>query len=246
MKKTITTRCQCVYKDATAIGCGEDHMFCKGCLNEYFKDRTNTRCPSCRQGGLSTSTMKASKFADRIIRNARVKCELEYQQDNDNNHRCEWTGELSALSNHINHECSLFHMECEHCHTKMKRYEMKEHDKVCPEVPMQCELGCSTVELVKRKRMKYHITKECPMTLLSCSECKENVIRKDMMDHKQKLCPDILIHCPFKEYGCNITFKRKALQSHLTESEGQHLKLKVKTDFLFAILVFNLGFFVLR
>ena len=52
---------------------------------------------------------------------------------------------------------------------------MKLHGKLGPEKSIQCELGCSMVELLKRNRMKYHITKECSMTVVSfhSDKCKK-------------------------------------------------------------------------
>ena len=55
---------------------------------------------------------------------------------------CEWEGELSKLFDHINAECPLFVMVCEHCSREKKRYEMNKHDNECGEKLLQCELKC--------------------------------------------------------------------------------------------------------
>ena len=141
-------RCQCVFKEGTSIACSEDHIFCKKCLQRYYRNGANSQCPSCGEDGLNESKMRPSKFADRIVGNLRVKCKLNYEQkkistDNDDVRECEWKGELGKLLNHINEDCPLFVMICPHCNGEKKRFEMKEHDDVCPEKLLRCELKCS-------------------------------------------------------------------------------------------------------
>ena len=84
-----------------------------------------------------------------MIMNGKVKCELDYKQkennDGDNNDdikECTWTGELNALSKHVEEKCPLYIVSCEHCDEDKKRYEMEDHDKICPEKPLPCDLKC--------------------------------------------------------------------------------------------------------
>ena len=77
-----------------------------------------------------------------------IKCELEQERkrnltDNEEyKKRCKWQGELCKLSDHINNECPLFRIICEHCNKDKKRYKMKKHSNRCPEKLLQCELKC--------------------------------------------------------------------------------------------------------
>eukprot|EP01084_Bolivina_argentea_P296168 510036_1 len=230
-KNYLCVICQDVFKDATSIGCNEDHIFCKGCLDNYCRNKVNIQCPSCRQTGLPKDGIRASKFADRIVRNLKVKCKLQYEQkvdfvyDHDFKRlSCEWTGELNKLDSHINDECPLLIIQCEYCKKSMKRYAMQKHDAICPEREILCTKNCK--KLIKRKDMSYHVSNECEMTKLSCDDCKADVLRKEIKNHKS-VCPEVELECPFSKYGCQKTEKRKAMDKHLTQEETTHLKLKV-------------------
>ena len=76
--------------------------------------------------------------------------------------------------------------------------------------------------------MVFHQNEKCPMTVLACNECKENVLRRDKNKHDEELCPERACDCPFKKYGCDEIIKRKLLDDHLVVSEAKHLRLKVK------------------
>ena len=81
--------------------------------------------------------------------------------------------------------------------------------------------------MVQRKNMESHQLNQCPMKVLSCKECKENVMRKDMKKHITDICSGRICKCPFSKYGCNERVKRKDLNTHLAKNEIKHLNLKV-------------------
>ena len=145
-------RCLAVFKDATSIGCDEEHVFCKSCLETQILDT----CPQCRQSGLDQSKMRPVKVLDRMIKKLRARCSLQYDEsqnedeeegdgeaEGDTKTHCEWTGDLGDLPHHIKHHCALSPMVCAHCKEPKKRYQMAEHDAVCPEKKIACAQGCS-------------------------------------------------------------------------------------------------------
>ena len=125
------------------IGCKQDHMFCYQCLNKYHGNKPSIRCPSCNQEGMKKSNMRRSMFADRIIKNSKVKCALAYNSNNPKG--CKWKGELNGLSKHIQKDCPLFITKCNHCGQHKQRCKLKQHDRICPEKPLSCKLKCSLV-----------------------------------------------------------------------------------------------------
>ncbi len=66
--------------------------------------------------------------------------------------------------------------------------------------------------------------------MLSCDECKENVLRKDMEKHLLMICTQYEIMCDFKQFGCNFRVKRTLMNKHLIEKEMEHLKSYVNLN----------------
>ena len=75
--------------------------------------------------------------------------------------------------------------------------------------------------------MKSHISNDCPLKVLTCDDCKTEVVRKNMDNHRLEICPERICTCPYNQYGCNEKVKAKELEIHLAKSEVQHLKLQV-------------------
>eukprot|EP01084_Bolivina_argentea_P018718 34828_1 len=95
--------CQCVYKQPYTIGCDNEHIFCKACLDDYFMPINSIKsCPSCRQGLLVKNNIKPCRIIERLVNSLKVKCPLQLQQNsNSNSNYCVWNGELSDLDKHI-------------------------------------------------------------------------------------------------------------------------------------------------
>ena len=151
----VTIRCMGIMDKTTTSGCDEGHEFCESCIRRHFNSG-KTICPVCRQPGLSVNTMHRSKATDRRINNLEVKCKLSLntepreekgpssqKEEKEEIIDCDWTGPLSNLSDHMNHHCPLFPMECPDCDFQCLRHEMDQHNAECPEKKVECELGCS-------------------------------------------------------------------------------------------------------
>eukprot|EP01084_Bolivina_argentea_P000117 220_1 len=217
--------CQCVYQKPYNIGCDNEHIFCKGCLDDFFvPNNVRKSCPSCRYSGLLKGNMKPSRSIQRLINSLKVKCPLQSQH---NVNKCIWNGDLSDLHQHINIRCPLGNMICDHCDQNIKRYQLRQHDTICTEKTIRCSLECG--KGIKRGRMYRHQIEDCSMTMLSCDDCKKNVLRKHMQQHSWRYCPEFKMPCSFNKYGCRDRIKRKLMDNHLKEKETKHLQMKVNS-----------------
>lgn len=98
-------------------------MFCWGCLNKYFPPNFGTKpCPLCQQAGLSKSNIKWSAFASRLVKSLQIKCKLQHQQQPNANNP------IQHLQQHIQNNCPLYTIICQHCNKSVKRHELTAHN----------------------------------------------------------------------------------------------------------------------
>ena len=145
--------CLSVIRETTSIGCPEDHIFCRQCIDHQFASNL-LKCPTCR-ADVGPNTINSVKSMDRLIGKLRVRCKLstncnEAAEQNDsqkaeadNEVQCDWKGMLSDMDSHIQEQCPLTPVVCDHCKVEKKRFEMEEHEEKCPEKTVLCDLGCS-------------------------------------------------------------------------------------------------------
>eukprot|EP01084_Bolivina_argentea_P018715 34824_1 len=225
----LCMKCHMVPQVPYFIGCDEEDLFCKPCLDNYFKPPNSRKeCPKCGYQGLFKKDIKPSTSIKRIVISLKLKCPLQSQQNSNNNngHKCEWIGELGNLDQHVNIECPLGNYNCNYCSENMKRYQSKQHDDICVEKPVACTL-CD--HKIQRKLMEKHQNNKCGMKRISCIHCKENFPRKNRGKHIFEDCPEYEIECIFRQYGCKAKMKRKLMCKHMKQKEMEHLKIKVNT-----------------
>eukprot|EP01083_Nonionella_stella_P188533 695144_1 len=163
------------------------------------------------------------------------KRKRSYDADTDNNsnnkrrklnddplYRCEWKGCYSELIKHKT-ACPLQEVCCKFCDLSMLQRELKEHHVECPRFPMQC-IQCKDTGIL-RKKMASHIARVCPMTMIRCTECKEEVQRKNKKAHKKNECPESLIECVFRSFGCMEKLTRKDEKKHTLNAAFTHQHL---------------------
>ena len=63
----------------------------------------------------------------------------------------------------------------------------------------------------------------CPMKILTCHGCNQQLKRKDMKKHKTELCTERLCNCTLKEHGCDETMKPRDLPQHLAKHDRESL-----------------------
>ncbi|XP_062521135.1 TNF receptor-associated factor 5-like [Corticium candelabrum] len=139
---------------------------------------------------------------------------------------CDWIGELRAVKNHIKkickfvfkqcplvcgkrvkrhqieshvqNECQLRSVKCEHCRKEVKYLLMKNHTPVCPRFPVSCVFQCG--QTLPREEMKVHVD-------------------------KQGTCPTALLKCDCREVGCEFKGTRSELEEHYRANVHKHLML---------------------
>ena len=113
---------------------------------------------------------------------------------------CQWTGELSKLDSHL--------MDCEH-------------------VPIVCPNGCGHNSLF-RLSVERHVQKECPLTLLRCSVCKERILRKDMSTHKKMFAEE---HIAALETQVKVVKEEASLMEENVKKEtAEFIKLLIPSE----------------
>ena len=172
-----------------------------------------TVCLSCRKRGEESVAMENIKRGSLILE---VKCPLEERG-------CAWVGKLSAIEGHMEN-CGEFKLECpQKCNFVTKRSEMENHTKnQCPMRVVECE-HCKEKMCYRELETHFII---CPEYPLKCV-CGERHRRKNIEIHKRDKCLETVIECEYKEFGCEKTFKRILLESHLKENEEFHKNLKL-------------------
>ena len=189
---------------------------CEGIMRDpcvVTKGGVGTTCMSCKRKGVEHLLTDNIKDGIAILE---VKCPLEERG-------CAWVGKLSGIEGHME-SCGEFKLECpQKCNFVTKRSEMENHTKnQCPMRVVECE-HCK--KKLYFKELKIHFT-ICPEYPLECV-CGEKHKRKDIEIHKRDFCRETIIPCTYKEFGCEKTFKRIFLESHLEDNEDFHKNLKL-------------------
>eukprot|EP01083_Nonionella_stella_P108261 314633_1 len=113
-----------------------------------------------------------TKGRDHMMQIQTIKAIIKGKLNDDPLYRCEWKGCYSELIKHKT-ACPLQEVCCEFCDLSMLQFELKEHHVECQRFPMRCTL-CKKSGIL-RKNMKSHVARLCPMTVISCTECKEEI-----------------------------------------------------------------------
>ena len=189
---------------------------CEGIMRDpcvVTKGGVGTTCLSCRRDGVEHLLTDNIKDGIAILE---VKCPLEERG-------CAWVGKLSGIEGHME-SCGEFKLECpQKCNFVTKRSEIENHTKShCPMRVVECE-HCK--QKMCYKELETHFT-ICPEYPLKCV-CGEKHKRKDIEIHKRDFCRETIIPCTYKEFGCEKTFKRIFLESHLEDNEDFHKNLKL-------------------
>ena len=214
--------CTKVLRDPHLTDCCGQH-FCNSCLQHWFKRQGEQVCPHCRKESFNHILDKPIK---RRIDQLRVHC---------TNHKagCEWVGELSTVQTHLDSDsgCGYVEVSCTNrCRSstipwgilKMRRKDLARHlEQECPERRYKCK-HCKKEDTYKTITRQHY--KQCPNYPLDCpNECETTEIKRAEMDQHRSKCPLEPVECPFKEAGCQVKVVRKEFESHMANSQQQHL-----------------------
>ena len=222
--QTECSVCLCVLKEPYLVGCC-GNSFCKTCIEPIKVD--DKPCPLCN---VQFTTCIPDKRLQRTLNELQVYCCHKEAG-------CEWVGELSNLSQHLNIVfqssdaerligCSFVSIDCTFCDQKLQRQEMKDHEtNKCPQRPYSCDY-CNDYESTCEDVTTNH-WQVCPSRPVPCpNECRTYPERKSLQDHLSGQCALAVISCPFDYAGCTQKFPRKDMEIHIMENLALHMSLQ--------------------
>ena len=220
--------CTKVLRDPHLTDCCGQH-FCNSCLQRWFKRQGKQVCPHCRMERFSRILDKPVK---RRIDQLKMHC---------TNHKagCEWVGELSSVQTHLNSDSGCGYVEvdctnrctecCSNCgsrHTsnllKVRRKDLARHlEQECPKRRYKCK-HCKKEDTYETITTTHY--SECPNYPLDCpNKCGITRIKRAEIEQHRSNCPLEPVECPFREAGCQVKVVRKEFESHMANSQQQHL-----------------------
>ena len=192
------SRCEGIMRDASGVGSPQEFM-----------------CSVCVEGS-SHSALGPNR---EVVSNLIIWCPLRSRG-------CEWEGHISSSETHLD-SCMYLCTECGmSCGAVVKRIDMERHvNGECPLRVIMCE-HCT--ESHKQAEMKLHL-EECVMFPMHCTKgCGDILPRRDMQSHGEEMCPNSLLECGYRKYGCDVVVMRKDLNTHTNEYRLQHMEMKIE------------------
>eukprot|EP00457_Paulinella_chromatophora_P004083 gb/GEZN01004093.1/.p1 GENE.gb/GEZN01004093.1/~~gb/GEZN01004093.1/.p1 ORF type:complete len:531 (-),score=35.76 gb/GEZN01004093.1/:368-1960(-) len=225
----ICSICRCVFASAVQTDNGDSmldgepcgHLFCHGCITRWLMDHAT--CPLCNSA-LTTMQIRPDANVRRKVRNLQVACHIDRK-------RCPALGTLGRDSSWWKqHEelCDFKIIQCPLCQRhRCTRGEMAGHTQVdCPSALVWCRFRCEG--LMPRWEQKEH-EKTCALRPMDCPQCKKQGFQQvSLSEHVKLECPETMMLCPFVDMGCEVRFRRLALEKlrvHLQESLAEHMEL---------------------
>ena len=110
----LCTICQYICHDVVSVECGNGHIFCRQCMEQYVKH--SNQCPNCQK---PITSIHDAKFVDRLIQSLEVKCVScipSYILPFSNKiSQCKWKGALREVDKHYQTQCQYTIMKCKKC-----------------------------------------------------------------------------------------------------------------------------------
>ncbi|XP_065675048.1 TNF receptor-associated factor 6-B-like isoform X2 [Hydra vulgaris] len=197
--------------------CG--HRLCLSC-SEEMRTRNNgvLVCPLDNTNLKPEQTFR-DKAIERDILQLKVKC-------NNFLKKCQWTGELKAINNHLG-SCEYEEVKClnEQCTTSILRKELSDHmETKCIYRLINCQ-HCNQKILSCENQI--HL-ETCECLLLYCvNQCGMKIFRKEISSHIIDSCANAIIPCQYYYIGCNFKGMRKEQDTHVNSSTQNHLSMAI-------------------
>lgn len=237
--------CKLPFWDPVSTICG--HTFCNDCLMESFKSSLGNKCPLDRISLTVSEKFWSSNSPDSVGTNAdydeldedvypapiiliNITDELKVECLNQSS-GCDWVGQRSLLSKHLENDCNYAKVECS-CGKDIMKIDKQSNEEEglsnkCVHLPVECEKCQSEVPQIE---MNDHLAHECEQNLIKCDGCLLSLPQKHMEAHLEN-CTKIHLPCPGLVNGCDWKGKRELLNSvHIKECV--FIKLQPKFDFI--------------
>ena len=200
MKSLVTcNRCKGIMRDASGVGSPQVFM-----------------CSVCAEGSSYSALGPNREAVGSLI----IWCPLKSRG-------CEWEGHISSSEIHLD-TCVYLYIECNLlCGAVAKRIDMQSHvNGECLLRKIMCE-HCTQSH--KQTDKDLHLG-ECVMFPIHCTNGCGNILpRGDMQSHKEEVCLHSLLECGYRKYGCGVELMRKELDTHITEHRLQHIEMVMQT-----------------
>ena len=204
--------CEGILYESVIDKCG--HSFCLECSENLLKQ--SQKCPFSNLALMPPLPMN-------IVVNTVLEKQIVFCRNKKLG--CEWQGKLGDRKNHLNHECLKEVINCEYvpdCETRDLREKIIEHVKVCPFRLVQCEYCDETMTF---QNLEYH-NKICPNIPVDCSnKCGLKVPLNKLKYHLEEECDNTVVECPFNLVGCEFYEIRLKLKAHLDKDLERHLRM---------------------
>nr|XP_002741095.1 PREDICTED: TNF receptor-associated factor 2-like [Saccoglossus kowalevskii] len=203
--KYICRYCDEILHNPLQTHCG--HRYCRQCFEELLRNEGDVLCSSCREEGIMDSLLNIEQaYPDRAI--AR---ELNKHNVQCINIGCDWTGSFKDYKLDHNPTCEYEMIKCVNrngCNVSIQRGNLSSHlEKDCPMRIVKCEHCQHETAFID---MEIHL-RECADVTKETNSCKEKTVRKTMTDHTEpesSICSKDLVFCDFKEIGCEDMEKK--------------------------------------
>ena len=204
--------CEGILYESVIDKCG--HSFCLECSQNLLK--LSQKCPFSNLPIQPPLPMN-------IVVNTVLEKQIVYCRNKSKG--CEWIGKLGDRKNHLHHECMKEVISCEYvpdCQVRDLREKIIEHVKVCPYRLVQCEYCDETMTF---ENLEYH-NKICPNIPVDCSnKCGLKIPLNKLKYHIAEECNNTVVECPFNLVGCEFYDLRLNLKAHLDKDLERHLRM---------------------
>ena len=165
-----------------------DAVLCENCMKK------NKNCPICREifeKKLDRSLLKMIEQMKLYCPNSSCHLKIKFCEYKSHILNCEFS-DYSCLifkkmikkskKKCINHayECGFSDKKCIYCSKIIKLYKKKEHETLCGELEVECDL-CKLK--IKNKNLKNHKNNECEMRIIKCEKCLYEFTYKEFKIH---------------------------------------------------------------
>ena len=204
--------CEGILYESVIDKCG--HSFCLECSSNLLK--LTQKCPF-------SNLDLVPPFAMNIVVNTVLEKQIVFCRNK--NLGCDWQGKLGDRKTHLNYECMKETINCEFapdCKEKDLRENILTHVKTCPYRLIQCEYCEETMTF---ENLEYH-NKICPNIPVDCSnKCGKKIPMNKLKYHLEEECDNTVVECPFNLVGCEYYDLRLKLKPHLEEDLERHLRM---------------------
>ncbi|KAF2074536.1 hypothetical protein CYY_004163 [Polysphondylium violaceum] len=192
--------------------CHNGHNHCFDCWSKSLD--IDGVCPQCKQPVKKDSLVR-NRFYEASLFKLHVNCplSLQYSIDGGFSHaikECDKMTLSELMDKHI-YKCQYRKVKCV-CDQEIYFINLEQHYLQCPKTIFICE-HCKSE--YNREDNDEHLS-SCPDMKVPCSNgCNVDVKRSELLYHLSQDCNKTMISCPLKDVGCQDSFQRDELCSHL-------------------------------